>query len=398
MLKIAFFNPALERGGVERTLTRVLNAFAESGHQVDLVYRVAEPAVLDGISSKARLVALPKTASPVLRFLPPRIQTSLQAFPGLVRYLSRERPDVLLSFQSSSLAVWARKLAGGDTRLIVRESNVPSKAAAHDRRLSAKLTLPLKKWSYPHADAIIANSQAGAKDLARLLRLPQQRVHFIHNPTLHDEIFERAEEPLDDPWFQEGEPPVVLAAGRLAHQKDFHTLIRAFAAVRKEIVARLVILGEGEDRESLEQLAAQLGVAPDVQLPGFVSNPYKYMARASVFVLSSRYEGLANVLIEALGLGTPVISTDCPGGSADLLMDGKAGPLVPIGDSHALADAILSILKNPQLAASYVLEGQTSLERFRPEVSIHKYMEMVESLVNPHGSLPARSGASQWRN
>ena len=175
-----------------------------------------------------------------------------------------------------------------------------------------------------------------------------------------------------------GEPPVILGVGRLTHQKDFHTLLEAFAIVRGQRKCRLMILGEGEDRDSLEALARKLGVAADVRLIGFATNPYKYMARSSVFVLSSRYEGLPNVLIEAMGLATPVVSTDCPGGAREILLDGKLGPLVPVGDSQALANELGSILGDLESSRRRVGHVQANLDRFRPEACLMKYVELAQ--------------------
>jgi glycosyltransferase involved in cell wall biosynthesis len=152
---------------------------------------------------------------------------------------------------------------------------------------------------------------------------------------------------LDHLWFSPGQPPVVLSVGRLVPQKDHATLLRAFSRLRAGRAARLVILGDGKDRKSLELLASKLGVADDVSLPGFESNPYRYMRRCAVFVLSSAWEGSGNVLAEAMACGAPVVSTDCPSGPAEILGDGKYGPLVAVGDHEALAAAIEASLDHP---------------------------------------------------
>jgi len=158
------------------------------------------------------------------------------------------------------------------------------------------------------------------------------------------EVWEKAQAPLDHPWFRPGQPPLLLAVGRLQMQKDYPTLIRAFAQVRQSRRARLLILGEGKERLMLEALIKKLGLEEDVSLPGFVMNPYAYMARASLFVLSSRWEGLPTVLIEALCCGTPVVSTDCPSGPREILRDGQYGQLVPVAQADALAKAIETTL------------------------------------------------------
>jgi glycosyltransferase involved in cell wall biosynthesis len=198
-----------------------------------------------------------------------------------------------------------------------------------------------------------------------------EKIKVIYNPVITPELFAKAEEPLDHPWFRPGEPPVVLGVGRLTQAKDFPTLIRAFALVRKERPARLMILGEGEERPKLEALVRELGLEEDVALPGFVGNPYKYIARAGVFVLSSAWEGLPTTLVEALALGTPVVSTNCKSGPEEILEEGRWGRLVPVGNIEELAKAIGESLSMPRL-----LNGG-ALDRFRVDIVVDRYLEVM---------------------
>ncbi len=199
---------------------------------------------------------------------------------------------------------------------------------------------------YPWADEIVTVSNGVADDFASITGLRRERIQVIYNPVVTPEILEKAEEPLNHPWFTPGEPPVILSVGRLAKQKDYPTLIRAFALVHRECPARLMILGEGEERPKLEALIQELGLDDDVSLPGFVDNPYAYMSRAAVFVLSSAWEGFGNVLVEAMAVGTPVVATDCPSGPAEILGGGKWGKLVPVGDIEKIAKAIIETLED----------------------------------------------------
>lgn len=169
----------------------------------------------------------------------------------------------------------------------------------------------------------------------------------IHNGAYRPRDDALARQEPNHPWLRVGRPGVVLAAGRLAPEKDFATLLRAFARVRAKRPLRLVILGEGRERPRLTPLAEALGVNADVAMPGTVANPFAFMRRASAFVLSSRHEGLGNVLIEALACGCPVASTDCAAGPAEILDHGRFGPLVPVGDDAALAAAIEGLLDRP---------------------------------------------------
>jgi glycosyltransferase involved in cell wall biosynthesis len=204
----------------------------------------------------------------------------------------------------------------------------------------------VRLW-YGRADAVVAVSKGVADELAALGEVPREKVHVIHNPIDSGRIIRQAEAQPEHPWFQPGQPPVLLAAGRLHPQKDYPTLLRAFASLRKARKLRLAILGEGRERPRLEQLIGDLGIGEDVRLLGFQQNPFAFMARAAVFVLSSAWEGLGNVLIEALACGCPVVSTDCPHGPSEILEKGRYGALVPVGDPQELAHAIVAALERP---------------------------------------------------
>lgn len=178
------------------------------------------------------------------------------------------------------------------------------------------------RFAYSRTDHCVTVSQAAAEDLRELARLSGDEVTAIYNPTLVQEVSERATEPVDHLWFDD-EPPVLLGVDRLTGQKDFETLIKAFVEFEADHEARLVILGEGEDRELLEKLTRRLGVDDRVDFHGFADNPYAFMKRADLFVLSSRFEGMPNVLVEAAALETPVVATDCPSSPRELLNMGK---------------------------------------------------------------------------
>jgi glycosyltransferase involved in cell wall biosynthesis len=194
---------------------------------------------------------------------------------------------------------------------------------------------------------VIAISKGIAEDVAAKTRLAPHRIKTIHNPVFTEDLFDKATAPLEHPWFKDGGPPVILGVGRLTARKDFPTLIRAFAEVRRQRTARLVILGEGSLRTELATLSRSLGITADVDMPGYVSNPLAWMSRATVFVLSSSCEGLPGVLIEAMATGCNVVSTDCLSGPAEILEYGKYGRLVPVGDYKALAQAILATIDSP---------------------------------------------------
>jgi glycosyltransferase involved in cell wall biosynthesis len=230
----------------------------------------------------------------------------------------------------------------------------------------------LVRYFYPWADCVVAVSKGVANDLVRFGKIPSERIRVIYNPIVTPEIQEKAKAVLEHPWLEEGQPPVILSVGRLTAQKDFSTLIHAFAAVRQTHAARLLILGEGEERSSLEFLIRQLGLEQDVSLPGFVPNPYPYMVRAAAFVLSSKYEGLPGVLIEALYCGAPLISTDCPSGPREILANGKYGQLVQVGDVTTLAHAIQMALHG-----KIARPTQESWRHFEFEFVVNQYIHVL---------------------
>ena len=360
----ALFLRGLYGGGAERVLLTLAQGFVERGLKVDLVLARAEGPYLEQVHPKVRIVDL-------------QAQWMPSSLPKLVKYLRQAQPLNLLAalHYPCEIALWARQLAGGSTRIIVSEHNTLSLEAARIPQLSVQLTPLAARLFYPWADAIVAVSQGVATDLSQIARLRADRLQVVYNPVITPELFSLAQEPVEHPWFQPGAPPVILGVGRLHPQKDFPTLIRAFDRVRQIRPARLIILGDGPERAKLTALIAELGLNDDVILPGFVQNPYAYMSKANVLVLSSLYEGLPTVLIEALAVGTPVVSTNCESGPAEILAQGKYGHLTPVGDSEAIAAAISSVL-----AGHYPIVEPHWLEQFTLEISIQKYLDVLDLL------------------
>jgi glycosyltransferase involved in cell wall biosynthesis len=355
--RVAIFTADMGGGGAERAMLKLAGGVARRGYPVDLVLSRAGGDYLPEVPETVRVVDLDAG----------RVLTSL---PGLVRYLRRERPSVMLTSLNhvNIVGLWARRLSGVRTRLVVNEQNTLSQDAPNSARRRHRLLPRFVRRFYPWADGIVAVSKGAADDLARTARLPAGSVRVVHNPIVTPELREMAAAPLDHPWFGPGEPPVALAVGRLAPQKDFGTLLRAFARVLERRPARLLILGEGPERPSLEALVPELGLEGSVDLAGRVLNPYPYMRRAGVFVLSSRWEGLPSVLIEALYCGVPIVATDCPSGPVEILEGGEHGRLVPVGDAEALAEGIAAALDGhvprPAPASWEPYEQETVVERY----------------------------------
>lgn len=282
-----------------------------------------------------------------------------QAWLGLVGYLRRVRPRVLLaaSYRYNDLAIGAQRWSGTPTRVYpsVHENvSAASEGLAPGRKYQR---LRRMQRRYAQADGVIAVSQGVAQDLIDAIGLPSTRVHTLYNPVIPDDLEMRMAEPVSHPWLTAPAGPILLAVGRLEIQKDFPTLLRAFAHVLLEKPCRLLILGEGRERVALQSLAQALGISERVSLLGHVANPYAYMARCQVLVLSSRWEGFGNVIAEALAVGLPVVATDCPSGPREILADGAYGTLVPPGDAQALAQAILATLAHPPAIAPLKARG-----------------------------------------
>ncbi|HLO14155.1 MAG TPA: glycosyltransferase, partial [Anaerolineales bacterium] len=274
--KLTIFLPSLSGGGAERSMLNLAHGLAESGCTVDLVLAQAKGPYLNDIHQTIRLVDL--KASRVLMCLP-----------ALVRYLRREQPKALISAlnYANVVALWARRLAGTPNRVLVNEQNTISRSAHNSSKWRQRMVPHLMRRFYLWADFVVGNSEGVADDLSYVTGLPRERIKMLYNPVVTPDVREKAAAPLNHPWFEVGQPPVVLAVGRLVKQKDFTTLLQAFAQVRKSRQARLLILGEGSDRPALEALVNQLGMQDDVSMPGFVENPYAYMSRVSLYVLSS---------------------------------------------------------------------------------------------------------------
>lgn len=319
-------------GGAERGALKLAEGLARRGFEVDLVLASATGPRLDEIPAEVRLVDL-------------GARRVLSSLPGLVRYLRREKPQGLASVldHANVVALWARRLGRYPGRVVVIEQNTLSEAARNGKSRRDRMMPWMVRRFYPWADYVVGVSEGVSDDLGRLVSLPPERLRVIFNPIVAPDIEELARAPVDHEWFEDGSA-VFVAAGRLRPQKDFPTLLRAFSKVRAKRPARLLILGEGPERGRLEALVQELEIASDVSLPGATTNPYAYMARSTAFILSSRWEGLPTVLIEAMSCGAPVIATDCPSGPREILADGRYGELVPVGDPDALAAAMLKAL------------------------------------------------------
>jgi glycosyltransferase involved in cell wall biosynthesis len=394
--RVALVFHGLNGGGLERSMLRVGAGLMTRGFTVDVVVGRAKGELLGEVPPGARIVQLDKAplsraiayglvSEPGAWKLLARLKLKplkrlFRRLPPLVEYFRDARPDAIFAADPTynSIAVWARRLSGLRSRVVASERIQVSHYAPVGSPWGSPRQRPLLKRAYLQADAIVAVSEGVADDLATYTGIPRDRIRTVYNPVAGPDLTAKAREPLDHPWFAPGEPPVILGVGRLDPQKDFATLIRAFARVRAGRRARLVILGADRPPKlayaaDLKALPGELGVAEDVAMPGFVDNPFAFMARAAVFVLSSTYEGLPGVLIQALACGCPVVSTDCPSGPREILEDGQFGPLVPVGDHAALAEAIEAILDDPPPSAT--LRARADL--FSVDRALDNYLQLL---------------------
>ena len=360
MTRIAILLPSLTSGGAERVMLNLSRGLVDRGLDVDMVLARAEGAFLSALDPRIHLVDLNA----------PRV---LLAFPALARYLRQARPHAVLSSlpHLNLSSILARGWTGVKSRLVLVEHNDLAHASAHGVRRWEKFFPAMMRVLYPAADAVVAVSAGVADGLVSHAHLRREKITVIHNPIVTPEIAEKATAPLDHPWFAPGQSPVFVAAGRLTVQKDYPTLLRAFAELRQRRAARLFILGVGELHDELVAQADGLGIGADVEFAGFQENLFAFMSRAAAFVLSSAWEGFGNVLVEALACGTQVISTDCPSGPAEILDGGKFGRLVPVGNTSALAAAMEAALDHPLPAEmlrerAQIFSVDAALDRYLP--------------------------------
>lgn len=358
---IALFLPELRAGGAQRVILTLSKAFLERKINVDIIVARKEGAFLVDVPPGANLIDLRAKFMGV-----GRVGLALSALPRLLRYLRASRPDTLLSTLTGTnlvavLACWAARVP---VRLVLRE-------AATLNNLRNPFYIFLMSKLYRHADAIISLTPYMRTELMEVLELPESLVVQIPNPVDTRLIFDRAAEPCPHDWLKPDMPPVFIAVGRLAEQKDLATLIRAFEMLGKNSKARLVILGSGPQKEQLEQLVTTLQLQNRVLMPGYDSNPYRWMVRSRGFVLSSCWEGQPNALMEAMCLGIPVVATDYDPSIHELV--GVAGEIVPVGNYRAMAAALLRIMEMP------VSEGRSGGADQQPSV------EQYETLLFHRG-------------
>lgn len=363
--RICFCGFHVGLGGISHVMLNLVNGFAASGYGVDLLIANRSSPHLASVDPRVRVV---------------EIGSSLffSIIPRVIAYLRRERPEWVISNREKSnrYMVLARWLSNGRVRIAFRVGNSMTSTLRKRSFLKRWLRQKLIVWSYRQADLVIVNSASLATDVAEHSLYPLERIVVLNNPMYSDDLLREAQLPAEHRWFFDRSVPVVLGVGRLTGQKDFPALIRAFHKLRQNRQLRLIILGEGNDRRQLEELVSSLDLTDSVDFPGYVINPFAYMSKAQLFVLSSAWEGSPNVLIQALSVGCPVVATDCPEGPREILQEGRVAPLVPVGDVSAMAAAMQQVLDAPQDREQL----QLAAANFEVKRCVAKYVEALDSV------------------
>lgn len=360
------FLPDLDGGGAQRGVVNLANALPRDRAQVTVAAARADGSATKWLSPDIDLVDLRAR----------RLRWALAPLRRLVRKL---RPTILLSAMADANAVATIATLGIGIRpkLILVETS--SHRARGDIRGPRR---HLIGWAYRHADAVVAVSEGLRQEFITDFGLDPAHTPLIHNPIDIERIAVMAQAAKSEPSPIMGTGPLILGIGRLHRSKGFDLLIRAFAMTANRS-ARLVLLGEGPDRAALLRLAAELDVADRVHLAGFVSDPERWLAHASIFVLSSRWEGFGNVIVEAMACGLPVLATDCPSGPADILRHGETGFLVPAENVPALASGIDKLLSDHELARRLGCAAKVACGRFSASVIGPRYMELFDKIDVP---------------
>ena len=339
MDKLTFYIPDFGNGGLERMFVNLANEVAHRGIHANFIV---------GNTNKPYLHDLDPVVE--LRALHSKKRRSLTS--ALANDLLQNTPDALITAKDLGIetALAAKRRTQSSARIYIRVITNMGGMLKHRHLLKRLLffrRVGIQRQYLLMADGIIAVSQGIADDLVATYNLPQDRIAVAHNPVVTSTLLQRATGPVDHPWLQPDQPPVILGIGRVTRQKNFSLLLAAFARVRRNRLCRLIIIGNGERVKELTEKAKRLGVHKDVDFLGFTENPYAYLSNAALFVLSSSWEGSPNALTEALAVGCPVVATDCPSGPRETLRGGAVGPLVPVEQVSPLAEAIETTLDNP---------------------------------------------------
>ena len=363
-IHVAFMVGSLRMGGAERMMINTANELSKHA-RVSFLSLTGGTALKDELNDNVRLYSFKK-------------KNSLSSIPALLEFIRNEKPAVLISTQIhvNLIAVMLKVFFGVKTKIVLREATSPGSHFIMHRGARWKLVNIAMKWLYPKSDSVVAICDAVKINLIESGYTSASKVVVIYNPVINEKFRIAEAEVIEHPFFNSN-VPVYISVARLAPAKNFPLLIEAFSLVLKKRDARLIIIGEGGERKKLEKLIGEFDLQEKIFLTGEIVNPYPWMRKANTYVLSSLYEGLPNALIEGMACGLQLVSVDCPGGSKEILEDGKCGRLVKINDPQLLADAMIESLDRP--VDKKILE--VSAGRFEAEVIGHKYFSLVTQLI-----------------
>ena len=374
-ITVVFFLPSLEPGGTERNVVNLANNIDKSKYNVSLVLGIKEGDFLKEVNSDIPIINL-------------NTYRSIASFFKLITYFRIHQPDVFVSAfpRVNVICIVAKIFSKAKTKIIITEHSVfsmlPVIAKSFWRRLFARFFMPtIGSLIYPKADSIICVSNGIAVDLLKIVGC-KEKIKVIYNPVIDGKIYDLAEKPVSHIWFSDPKIPIIIAVGRLVECKNYPDLFKSFNLVIKSHPAYLVILGAGPEIKKLTALVQKMNLSQHITFLGFQENPFKYMKKASVFVLSSLQEGFGNVIIEAMACGTPVVSVNCPTGPGEIIENMKNGILVPVNDEKNMASAILRILNDKNLAKNFSIEGQKRAEFFSVKRSVQEYEKIFQLLMN----------------
>ncbi|MCY4732133.1 glycosyltransferase [Natronomonas gomsonensis] len=357
---ISLFIGRLNIGGAERVAVNLSKGLSNRNYDVEIILLKKEGELLDDIPSDVSITSL-------------EVSRARLAFKPLIKYLFNNRPETIISFmtQANIITAVSNKLAGSPATTILTEHTTLSKKHS----ITTKRDRLLGKYTYRLSDHIVGVSNGVANDVAQWSNISEDGIETIYNPTIPESFLNKNYNMPDHPWFRDNNTSVILSAGRHVPQKEYSTLIKSFSRLVTDHNVRLILLGDGRLTDDYKNLVKSLGIEDYVLMPGFIKDPYDYMSHADVFVVSSKLEGLSLVIIEALGTGTPVVSTDCPHGPREILDNGKYGKLVPIGDDKEMATEIVNVLNSstdPEFLKSRASD-------FTIEAIVKKYVELIEN-------------------
>jgi glycosyltransferase involved in cell wall biosynthesis len=379
-MSLAIYMQDLAGGGVERQSLALAAELQENGVAVTLLVNQACGELRDAVPATIEVIDL-------------QCRRTVRAIPRLARYLRRERPDVLLANlnHNSIAALLANILAGMPAKVVICQHSVLSADYLRSTGWSHRLTPLAYRLLAPALTCAVAVSAGIAREFRSIARIPQRKIATIHNPVIGRDFAQRAAKPAAHPWLDQPGPPLFVTAGRLVEIKDHALLLHAFARYRSNHDGRLLVLGAGPLRDRLRDLANDLSLHDDIDFLGYQDNPLPYLRAADAFVLSSRAEGFGNVLVEAMGCGTPVISTDCPYGPAEILDNGRYGVLVPPNDSHALAAAMAGVSELPDRFPAARLKSRAAA--FTTAACTEAYLQLLGSILPQPAQHDAARGA-----